>query len=128
MAEAFRNRALEQASEIRKHASGFRKLAPGCNASILAGSTFLHPGASFRNPEARFRISKARSEARFLNEPAPSGVPRVEWGGALPVTLICLSLQDLAQWKTFMKGLSHLDLHRGLKSHGMNDAPHTLKA
>jgi hypothetical protein len=41
---------------------------------------------------------------------------------------ISLSLQDLSRWKTFMKGLSHLDLHRGLKSHRMDDAPHSLEA
>jgi hypothetical protein len=74
MAEAFRNQASKQASR-------FRKLAPGCNTSILAGSAFLHPRVSFRNPEARFQILKDRSEAQFLNEPTPIKVPRVERGG-----------------------------------------------
>jgi hypothetical protein len=74
--------------DAKERAFGFRKLAPGCNASILAGSAFLHPKVSFRNPEARFWISEAFSKARFLNEPAPSRVPRVEWWGALPASLL----------------------------------------
>jgi hypothetical protein len=30
--------------------------------------------------------------------------------------------------KLFMKGLGHLDLHRGLKSHWLDVAPHSLEA
>jgi len=81
MAKSLRNRAPEQDSEIRKRASRFQKLAQGCKNALLASMEALHPGASFQNPEAHFRISAARSGARFLNEPALSGVPRVERGG-----------------------------------------------